>query len=112
MINPGLLTASTSNADHFGMSADCLCCVSIVVLLLWFCAFERVFPLAATEGTRRGAHSAHRRAQRSGALAENQELRGWVSRLRWKREGKAKLNFSPPGIQTKATHRLNRIGVE
>jgi hypothetical protein len=31
MIKPGLLTASTSSADHFGMSADCLVCLSIVV---------------------------------------------------------------------------------
>jgi hypothetical protein len=31
MIRPGLLTASASSADHFGMSADCLFCLSIVV---------------------------------------------------------------------------------
>jgi hypothetical protein len=31
MIRPGLFTASTSSADHFGMSADCLVCLSIVV---------------------------------------------------------------------------------
>jgi hypothetical protein len=30
MISPGLLTASTSSADHFGMSADCFVGLSIV----------------------------------------------------------------------------------
>src|SRR2546430_560759 len=69
MIRPGLFTASMRSADHFGMSADCLLCLSIVVCsFFWFGTFEGSFPLVATEGTRLSAHSAHRRAKRRGAL--------------------------------------------
>src|SRR2546421_7684200 len=55
MIRPGLFTASTSNADHFGMFAVCLACFSIVVAPSFGLVFLRgCFPLAAKEGTRRG----------------------------------------------------------
>ena len=56
MIVPGLLTASTSRADHFGMSADCLlsfsCCIFVAPSFGLF--LKGCFPLAAKEGTRRG----------------------------------------------------------
>src|SRR5260370_39429795 len=56
MIRPGLLTASTSNADHLGMSGFC------VAVWVWFCIFfapyrscvlvlrRECFPLAVTLG--------------------------------------------------------------
>lgn len=55
MINPGLLTASISSADHFGMSADCPVCFSIVVTPSFGWLLKGAFPLVATEGTRLGA---------------------------------------------------------
>src|ERR1043166_7816825 len=56
MIVPGLLTASTSRADHFGMSADCFCLSFCIVVApsFGFVLLRRCFPLAAKEGTRRG----------------------------------------------------------
>src|SRR5436305_6340684 len=88
MIRPGLLTASTSRADHFGMSADVLVCLSIVVSPSFgFVLLKGCFPLVATEGTRLSAHSAHRRAERSGALKAKRRVVRMGCRLRWKRRG-------------------------
>lgn len=53
-MSPGRVIASTSSADRFGMSGDCVFRFSIVAcLLLWFGVVEEgSFPLVATEGTR------------------------------------------------------------
>src|SRR6266571_3580380 len=61
MIMPGLLTASTSKADHFGMSADCVGCFSfcIVVAPSFGLFLRRCFPLAAKKIETTGAHSHH-----------------------------------------------------
>jgi hypothetical protein len=57
MIRPGLLTASTSKADHFGMSRDCgsvflsMMFCSFVFMVLLFVLEREWFPLVATFGT-------------------------------------------------------------
>src|SRR6266849_3715325 len=61
MIRPGLLTASTSKADHLGMSAAGLLCLSIVPVSFSRCVVlvlgskTCVFPLRGEVGTRVGA---------------------------------------------------------
>lgn len=47
MIRPALFTASTSNADHLGMSGDAFVCLSMILVLLpaswfWSLILERV----------------------------------------------------------------------
>src|SRR2546427_11682358 len=97
MIRPGLLTASTSNADHFGMSGFCVCVSD------WFCIFfapsfvlvflRRCFPLAAKKiettgrsfaspagAQRSGALGAKRRVVRMGCREESQRRAGIVER--------------------------------
>src|SRR5205807_3341278 len=79
MIRPGLLTASTSRDDHFGMSAVCVCVWD------WFCIFfapfccrsfwslRRCFPLVvklATTG-RLTAHSTAETEWRTWSAAES-----------------------------------------
>jgi hypothetical protein len=66
MIMPGLLTASTNKADHFGMSGDDLLCFSIVMLLplaTFGLGLKTVFPPRRDVGTRVGARTHTRRGE-------------------------------------------------
>src|SRR5713226_7340861 len=58
MIIPGLLTASTSKADHFGMSTDRVACLSMIGAPFAVRGFGLVnagFPLRSDVRTRVGA---------------------------------------------------------
>src|SRR5439155_3570143 len=64
MIRPGLLTASTSNADHFGMSVVWVC---FSIVFAPFCCrsvlvFKRSFPLVVTLATSGAAEHTRRAA--------------------------------------------------
>lgn len=97
MIRPGLLTASTSKADHFGMSAVC------VLVWDWFCIFlapfrcrsfwslRRCFPLVVTVGYdwRRRAHP-----QGRNAVEELQTCAMWLAWTMKTERGKLDLGFS------------------
>ena len=81
MIRPGLLTASTSKADHFGMSADWVVwvCFSIVfapfaVVVFW--SLRGCFPLVSDVGYvwRRRAHP-----QGRNAVEESQTCAMWLA---------------------------------
>src|SRR5260221_9283473 len=81
MIRPGLLTASTSNADHFGMSADCVVWVCFSIVFAPFCCrnvlvFKRVFPPRSDVGYvwRRRAHP-----QGRNAVEESQTCAMWLA---------------------------------
>src|SRR6266567_1162609 len=52
MIIPGLLTASTSKADHLGMSTDRVACLSMIgaPFAAWFGLVNAGFPFVATFG--------------------------------------------------------------
>ena len=67
MIMPGLLTASTNRADHFGMSGDGLLCFSIFVcsfrLRVLVFGLKTVFPPRRDVGTRVGARTHTRRGE-------------------------------------------------
>src|SRR5207244_4294625 len=78
MIVPGLLTASTSNADHFGMSVVWVC-FSIVFAPFCcrsFLVFKRVFPPRSDVGYvwRRRAHP-----QGRNAVEESQTCALWLA---------------------------------
>src|SRR5258706_16281873 len=103
MISPGLLTASTSKADHFGMSVVwvvCFCsCIFFAPFRSVFWSLRRCFPLAVKRSKRLGAHSHHPQArngvehsEQSGELcewavvknrSEEGETSGEESRLEW-----------------------------
>src|SRR5882757_9422525 len=74
MIRPGLLTASTSKADHLGMSAAGVLCLSIVPVSFSRCVVlvlgskTGVFPLRSDVGTRVGARPTQGLPERSGGL--------------------------------------------
>src|SRR5207244_5756649 len=83
MIKPGLLTASTSKADHFGMSGFCVSvCVCFSIFfdsfsVFWFLVLKReCFPLAVTLGCdwRRRAHPEGRNNEE-----ESQTCALWLS---------------------------------
>src|SRR5437870_5593908 len=71
MIRPGLLTASTSKADHFGMSGFCVCvcvCFSIFFAPFRCCVlvFKReCFPLVVTLAATGAAKHTRRAATQS-----------------------------------------------
>src|SRR6266404_4525185 len=80
MIRPGLLTASTSNADHFGMSTvwDLFCIFfapfSICVLVLRRCS-----PSQRRRSKRLGAHSHHPQGRNEVEhLERSAELSEWA----------------------------------
>src|SRR5258707_8997879 len=106
MIRPGLLTASVSSADHFGMSAGCLVCLSMCrcsffgLVLLKGC-----FPLVATEGTRLSAHP-HTVGRNAVEHSERiEELCGWAVVYDWSAEGgsenKRRLGSNAPQLPEK-----------
>ena len=77
MIMPGLLTASTNKADHFGMSGDGLLCLSIVLLLPLSClvfGLKTAFPPRKDVGTRVGARRTPEGAELSGAVEAKRRL--------------------------------------
>src|SRR2546421_12879112 len=81
MIRPGLLTASTSKADHFGMSADCFCLSFCIVVSpsFGFVLLRRCFPLAAKKIETTGrSFASPAGAKRSGALEGCAELCEWA----------------------------------
>jgi len=78
MIMPGLLTASTNKADHFGMSGDGLLCLSICVapsafVFLVF-GLKTAFPPRKDVGTRVGARRTPEGAKRSAAVDAKRRL--------------------------------------
>ena len=75
MIRPGLLTASTSKADHFGMSADCVVWVCFSIVFAPFCCrsflvFKKVFPPRSDVGYVWRRKSTPAGPQRSGGVAD------------------------------------------
>src|SRR6266404_870433 len=71
MIIPGLLTASTSKADHFGMSTDRVACLSMIGAPFAARGFGLVnagFPLRSDVRTRVGAQPTQALPERSGGL--------------------------------------------
>jgi hypothetical protein len=73
MIMPGLLTASTSNADHLGISGDGLFVLAPLSLLLCcrrFLVFKRVFPPRRDRWLRLAPQSTPVGPQRSGGVAD------------------------------------------
>src|SRR5437667_7855579 len=110
MIRPGLLIASTSNADHLGMSVDCFCLSIVACSFFRFVLLKRCFPLVATEGTRLSAQSAHRRAKRRGALEAQRRVVRMGCRLRWKQEGETNLKLSRlEGTEAESSRLLNQV---
>src|SRR2546423_14909437 len=65
MIRPGLLTASTSKADHLGMSTDRVACLSMIgapfAARVFGLGLKTVFPPRRDVGTRVGARTHTRR---------------------------------------------------
>src|SRR5438067_8581544 len=90
MIVPGLLTASTSKADHFGMSADCFCpslCI-VVSPSFGFVLLRRCFPLAAKKIETTGrSFASPAGAERSGALGAKHRVVRMGCREESKRRG-------------------------
>jgi hypothetical protein len=81
MIRPGLLTASTSKAAHFGMSADCLWfsnCRCSFSVLLWFgvLALKTGFPPRRDVGYDWALDRAHLWRNGVEHLERSAELRG------------------------------------
>src|SRR5262245_23876425 len=115
MIVPGLLTASTNNADHFGMSGDGLLCLSICGAPS-ACGFGRglktVFPPRRDVGTRVGARTHTRRGETEcSSRSEAETCAGglsWHNRLG---EGKLKLNVSAGMERSEKKAGLVDIGV-
>src|SRR5260370_40532500 len=70
MIRPGLLTASTSKADHLGMSTDRVACLSMIdaPFAAWFGLLNAGFPLRSDVRTRVGAQPTQGLPERSGGL--------------------------------------------
>ena len=70
MIIPGLLTASTNRADHFGMSTDRVACLSMIgaPFAAWFGLVNAGFPLRSDVRTRVGAQPTQALPERSGGL--------------------------------------------
>src|SRR6266403_2889227 len=101
MIRPGLLTASTSNADHFGMSAVwvvCFCsCIFFAPFRSVFWSLRRCFPLAVKRSKRLGAHSHHPKGRNGVEHSERSaELCQWAVVKNRSEEGKLiERNFGP-----------------
>jgi hypothetical protein len=99
MIRPGLLTASTNKADHFGTSGvglvACRCIGSVLLSLRVVLVLRTgVFPSVATFG-HGWAPNRHRRAERSGALRTKWRVGGWALVAGCeRRRGKLTQNFS------------------
>src|ERR1051326_6411914 len=98
MIMPGLLTASTNRADHFGMSGDGLLCFSISVApsVLRALVFDlkTVFPPRRDVGTRVGARTHTRRGETE--CSSRSEAKTGAGGLSWHNrpgEGETKLNI-------------------
>src|SRR5437868_14956898 len=100
MIIPGLLTASTSKADHLGMSTDRVACLSMIgapFVSSWFWSggLKQCFPLVGTLGHEWVPERTPVGAKRSGALGGFAE--SCASGLSWHNrpaEGETRLDFS------------------
>src|SRR5438876_8457825 len=104
MIIPGLLTASTSKADHLGMSTDRVASLSMIgaPFAAWFGLLNAGFPLRSDVRTRVGAQPTQALPERNGGLggfAESWRL-GSRGRMRaQKGETKSKLLLGWNGAQ-------------
>lgn len=73
MIMPGLLTASTSKADHLGMSTDRVACLSMIgapfaSVALAFGIENAFSPVVSGVGTRLDSEGTSAGSERSGGL--------------------------------------------
>src|SRR5438876_11786400 len=103
MIRPGLLTASTSKADHLGTSGDGLECLSIGCsfrVRVWSLVLKTGFPLVGTLGHEWVPERTPVGAQRSGALGGFAE--SCACGLSWHNrpaEGETRRNDSAAGME-------------
>src|SRR5713101_8560443 len=93
MIKPGLFTASTSKADHFGMSVVCVCLSIVVCSFFWLVFLKGCFPLVAKKTERLGAHSHHPQGRNAEEHSERSaELCEWAGVKNRSAEGGTNMN--------------------